>query len=93
MYIFLDRYVYLGLAVGRNPGYLKLRKIRAAQSIARTVCFQLCFPFVEFEANVQLFFFFRVDRQLTEQSVLVGHQSYVEHSRSSLRRYDGQSAK
>lgn len=34
---FLNRYVYLGLAVGRNPGYLKLRKIRAAQSIARTV--------------------------------------------------------
>lgn len=27
----------LGLAVSRNPGYLKLRKIRAAQSIARTV--------------------------------------------------------
>lgn len=27
----------LGLAVGRNPGYLKLRKIRAAQSIARTI--------------------------------------------------------
>lgn len=27
----------LGLAVGRNPGYLKLRKLRAAQSIARTI--------------------------------------------------------
>jgi len=27
----------LGLAVGRNPGYLKLRKIRAAQSISRTI--------------------------------------------------------
>lgn len=27
----------LGEAVGHNPGYLKLRKIRAAQSIARTV--------------------------------------------------------
>jgi len=27
----------LGLAVSRNPGYLKLRKIRAAQSIARTI--------------------------------------------------------
>ncbi|XP_031631314.1 prohibitin-2 isoform X1 [Contarinia nasturtii] len=27
----------LGLAVARNPGYLKLRKIRAAQSIARTM--------------------------------------------------------
>lgn len=27
----------LGEAVGMNPGYLKLRKIRAAQSIARTV--------------------------------------------------------
>ncbi|CAH0774463.1 unnamed protein product [Bemisia tabaci] len=27
----------LGEAVGRNPGYLKLRKIRAAQAIARTI--------------------------------------------------------
>jgi len=27
----------LGEAVGRNPGYLKLRKIRAAQNIARTI--------------------------------------------------------
>uniref|UniRef100_A0A6B2EFU9 Prohibitin n=1 Tax=Phlebotomus kandelakii TaxID=1109342 RepID=A0A6B2EFU9_9DIPT len=27
----------LGLAVSQNPGYLKLRKIRAAQSIARTI--------------------------------------------------------
>ncbi|XP_034946293.1 prohibitin-2 [Chelonus insularis] len=27
----------LGLAVGQNPGYLKLRKLRAAQSIARTI--------------------------------------------------------
>jgi prohibitin 2 len=27
----------LGLAIGQNPGYLKLRKIRAAQSIARTI--------------------------------------------------------
>lgn len=27
----------LGLAVSHNPGYLKLRKIRAAQSIARTI--------------------------------------------------------
>ncbi|KAJ8953669.1 hypothetical protein NQ314_007276 [Rhamnusium bicolor] len=28
---------YLGEAIGRNPGYLKLRKIRAAQNISRTV--------------------------------------------------------
>ncbi|XP_063697439.1 prohibitin-2 [Culicoides brevitarsis] len=27
----------LGLAIGQNPGYLKLRKLRAAQSIARTM--------------------------------------------------------
>lgn len=27
----------LGIAVSQNPGYLKLRKIRAAQSIARTI--------------------------------------------------------
>lgn len=29
----------LGEAVSQNPGFLKLRKIRAAQSIARTVRF------------------------------------------------------
>uniref|UniRef100_A0A1A9WQT8 Uncharacterized protein n=1 Tax=Glossina brevipalpis TaxID=37001 RepID=A0A1A9WQT8_9MUSC len=29
--------VYLGLAVKQNPAYLKLRKLRAAQSIARTI--------------------------------------------------------
>lgn len=34
---FLDWNVYLGIAVSQNPGYLKLRKIRAAQSIARTI--------------------------------------------------------
>lgn len=28
----------LGEAISKNPGYLKLRKIRAAQNIARTVC-------------------------------------------------------
>ncbi|XP_044590065.1 prohibitin-2 [Cotesia glomerata] len=27
----------LGIAVGQNPGYLKLRKLRAAQSISRTI--------------------------------------------------------
>jgi prohibitin 2 len=27
----------LGQAIGQNPGYLKLRKIRASQAIARTV--------------------------------------------------------
>lgn len=27
----------MGIAIGINPGYLKLRKIRAAQNIARTV--------------------------------------------------------
>ncbi|KAF7996404.1 hypothetical protein HCN44_002036 [Aphidius gifuensis] len=27
----------LGLAIGQNPGYLKLRKLRAAQSISRTM--------------------------------------------------------
>jgi hypothetical protein len=29
--------LYLGQAVSQNPGYLKLRKLRAAQSISRTV--------------------------------------------------------
>ena len=28
---------HIGKAIAENPGYLKLRKIRAAQSIARTV--------------------------------------------------------
>ncbi len=27
----------LGIAVSQNPGYLKLRKIRAAQTISRTI--------------------------------------------------------
>lgn len=40
---FLNDNIHLGQAVGVNPGYLKLRKIRAAQSIARTVStFILC---------------------------------------------------
>lgn len=29
--------MYLGRAMRENPGYLKLRKIRAAQTIAHTV--------------------------------------------------------
>lgn len=28
---------YLGQAIGMNPGFLKLRKIRAAQTISKTV--------------------------------------------------------
>lgn len=32
--------IMLGEAIGQNPGYLKLRKIRAAQNISRTVSFQ-----------------------------------------------------
>lgn len=39
--VLLDWYVHLGLAVKQNPAYLKLRKLRAAQSIARTVGFAL----------------------------------------------------
>ena len=36
--------VYLGLALSQNPGYLKLRKIRAAQNISRTVIIEkFCF--------------------------------------------------
>jgi hypothetical protein len=47
--------LYLGEAIGSNPGYLKLRKIRASQSIARTVSqfnnfcskqIYMCFQFV-----------------------------------------------
>lgn len=29
--------LYLGEALSRNPGYIKLRKIRAAQNISKTV--------------------------------------------------------
>jgi prohibitin 2 len=38
----------LGEAIGSNPGYLKLRKIRASQSIARTVSKVLIFCFHKF---------------------------------------------
>lgn len=31
--------MHLGIAISQNPGYLKLRKIRAAQNISRTVSF------------------------------------------------------
>ncbi|UXI19050.1 uncharacterized protein NH340_JMT04993 [Sarcoptes scabiei] len=34
---FLSSYLYLGEAIAKNPGYLKLRKIRAAQNIAKTI--------------------------------------------------------
>ncbi|KAH0944493.1 hypothetical protein HN011_009619 [Eciton burchellii] len=37
IYIYLNCHVHLGLAVSQNPGYLKLRKIRAAQNISRTI--------------------------------------------------------
>ena len=30
--------MHVGKAIRENPGYLKLRKIRAAQAIAHTVC-------------------------------------------------------
>ena len=36
-HIFLNFIVHLGDAISKNPGYLKLRKIRAAQTIAKTV--------------------------------------------------------
>lgn len=37
--------IHLGEAIGQNPGYLKLRKIRAAQNIARTVSLQVASEF------------------------------------------------
>ena len=41
--------LYLGEAISKNPGYLKLRKIRAAQSIAKTVSsFSLLFLLFHF---------------------------------------------
>ena len=48
----------MGVAIGINPGYLKLRKIRAAQSIARTVRFIS----KEFEWQIGLDFFCVFDR-------------------------------
>ena len=32
----------IGEAISKNPGYLKLKKIRAAQNIAKTVSYSLC---------------------------------------------------
>ncbi|OXU27757.1 hypothetical protein TSAR_002477, partial [Trichomalopsis sarcophagae] len=37
MISFTSSHIYLGIAVSQNPGYLKLRKIRAAQTISRTI--------------------------------------------------------
>lgn len=44
----------LGEAIGLNPGYLKLRKIRAAQSIARTV---RSFSLSKYFRNLIFFYF------------------------------------
>ena len=41
----LTFWLHLGESIGTNPGYLKLRKIRAAQAIARTVKKRNCFSF------------------------------------------------
>lgn len=49
MHCFSLTVAYLGEAIGLNPGYLKLRKIRAAQSIARTVSIQ---TFIEYYINL-----------------------------------------
>ena len=38
---FILNSIQVGQAISTNPGYLKLRKIRAAQNIARTVIFQI----------------------------------------------------
>uniref|UniRef100_A0A8C5PM31 Prohibitin n=2 Tax=Leptobrachium leishanense TaxID=445787 RepID=A0A8C5PM31_9ANUR len=35
--VFLDHVLYIGDALSKNPGYLKLRRIRAAQAIAKTI--------------------------------------------------------
>lgn len=49
-------YVYLGEAIGKNPGYLKLRKIRAAQNIARTVKKSI-FHHTRLKITIKLFYF------------------------------------
>lgn len=94
-FVFLDWYVYLGLACSRNPGYLKLRKIRAAQSIARTVSV-LILKFNSrtkqkqktlrwsFTNSLNIF----TDRQLTEQGLLERKQFDVEHPGCNIRRHD-----
>lgn len=56
----------LGEATRMNPGYLKLRKIRAAQSIARTVSVYL---FNCTTASILIRVFIFPDRQLTEQGL------------------------
>ncbi|KAK0175172.1 hypothetical protein PV327_008945 [Microctonus hyperodae] len=37
LFIYSLTALHLGIAIGQNPGYLKLRKLRAAQSISRTI--------------------------------------------------------
>uniref|UniRef100_A0A3B1IMC1 Prohibitin n=1 Tax=Astyanax mexicanus TaxID=7994 RepID=A0A3B1IMC1_ASTMX len=42
----------LGEAVTKNPGYLKLRRIRAAQNIAKTVSLLLSYPYKNFNCKI-----------------------------------------
>lgn len=51
----------LGEAVSLNPGYLKLRKIRAAQSIARTVSWRN-------ENSWNIIFIFKIPFQLAQSN-------------------------
>jgi hypothetical protein len=60
--------LYLGEAIGSNPGYLKLRKIRASQSIARTV--SKVYDFQQYTKLLMLFKFVCTDCPGPEQSVL-----------------------
>lgn len=71
----------LGEAVSLNPGYLKLRKIRAAQSIARTVSLIHILPHILNSPLISVI----LDRRLPEQGLSQCQQSYVEYPRCHLR--------
>lgn len=81
----------LGLAVSQNPGYLKLRKIRAAQNIARTVrqppsTLNKAIQPTPRSSSV-------TDRQLAEPRLPLRQQSDAEHLRRRVRRHVEESVK
>lgn len=69
----------LGESIGRNPGYLKLRKLRASSNIARTVrTFRLdAWPFLKL-------FLLSLDFSVAEQSLLERWNLDAQHQRRRL---------
>lgn len=65
----------VGEAIALNPGYLKLRKIRAAQAIAKTVSTFRSY-FQAFFLLIRLLF---EDGWCPEQSLITGWITHVEH--------------